>query len=373
MMQGGIHDHLAGGFHRYAVDRKWMVPHFEKMLYDQAQLLELYLDAWVVSGDVRYRDVAMGIREYVLREMQHSENGNPGGFYSAQDAQSEGKEGKYYLWTHRELAKILTLKECQLVHRWFGVTEEGNFIDHSDSDPLPNQNVLHLADPHWKLTVDEKATLDAALLKMKAARALRTPVATDKKVLADWNGMMIASLARAGRVLNEPKFLDSAIQAHGFIKNKLWDGKVLYHRWCDGERDSSQQVSSYLQMISGSIGLYQTTLEPRFLEFAIQLAEGARTLFFDEKDGGFYLGAERPDLVLRLKERFDGATPTASSAGAMQFWKLAQMTGRKDFQEVVDKTLAAYSEMVKRNPHSMSGYGLLLPVIGRCLVVIPWS
>jgi len=354
MMQGGIHDHLAGGFHRYTVDGQWLVPHFEKMLYDQAQLLDLYLDVWLISGDVRYRDVALGISEYVVREMQHTENGQLGGFYSAQDAQSEGKEGKCFLWTYEELSKLLTGDEFRLVQRWFGITKEGNFIDHSDPAPLPNQNVLHLVDPSWKLTSDERVTLDVALLKMKAARELRVPAATDQKVLADWNGMMIASLARAGRVLNQPKFLESAVQAHRFIKVQLWDGKVLYHRWCDGARDSSHQASSYLQMIAGSLGLYEATLNPEYLEFAIQLAEGARQLFYDEKNGGFYLGTQRADLVLRLKDDYDGATPTASSVGAMEFWKLAKITGRKDFRELADKTLGAHSGTITKSPHSMA-------------------
>jgi len=355
MMQGGIHDHLAGGFHRYTVDGKWLVPHFEKMLYDQAQLLDLYLDAWLISGDVRYRDVALGISEYVVREMQYRdpETGKLGGFYSAQDAQSEGKEGKCFLWTQDELTHLLTQDEFKLVKRWFGISKEGNFIDHSDPDPLPNQNVLHLAEPDWKLTADERATLDAALLKMRAARAKRVPAATDKKVLADWNGMMIASLARAGRVLNHPPFLEAAAQAHAFVKSQLWDGKELFHRWCDGERDKSHQASSYLQMIAGSLGLYETTLKPEYLEFAIQLSEGARKLFYDEGHGGFFLGTKRPDLVLRLKDDYDGAVPTASSVGAMVFWKLAEITGRTDFKEVVDQTLAAYSETLRTRPSAM--------------------
>lgn len=355
MLQGGIHDHLSGGFHRYAVDAKWLVPHFEKMLYDQAQLLDLYLDVWLVSGDVRYRTVAMGIADFVLREMQHHDGDQRGGFYCAQDAQSEGKEGKFVCWTQAELKALLTAEELKLATRWFGVTDEGNFIDHSDPHPLPKQNILHIAEPEWEPTEKEQITLGMAFVKMKEARAKRIPAATDDKVLADWNGMMIASLARAGRVLDKPEYLTAATQAHAFIKAKLWDGKILYHRWRDGERDQSQQASSYLQMIAGSLGLYQTTLEPAYLEFAIQLAEGARVLFYDEKHGGFYLGTKRPDLVLRLKDNFDGAVPTASSVAAMQYHILAEITGRKDFREVVEKTLAANAQVVKNSPYAMSG------------------
>jgi len=350
MMQGGIHDHLAGGFHRYTVDGKWLVPHFEKMLYDQAQLLDLYLDVWLITGDVRYRDVAVGISDYVLREMQYKE----GGFYAAQDAQSEGKEGKCFCWTLSEMKGLLSEDELVVATRWFGITEKGNFVDHSDPEPLPNQNVLHLAEPQWKLSKKEKATLDAALQKMKVARAKRVPAATDDKVLADWNGMMIASLARAGRVLDRPKYLDVSRKAHAFIKEKLWDGKLLYHRWREGERDNSQQASSYLKMIDGSLGLYQATLDATYLEFAVQLAEGARSLFYDEKQGGFFLGTDRPDLLLRLKDDYDGATPTASSVGAMQFLILAEITGRDDFREVVTQTLSGSTKTIRNAPHALA-------------------
>ena len=350
MMEGGIHDQLAGGFHRYSVDGKWLVPHFEKMLYDQAQLLDLYLDVWLVTRDKKYRDVIVSLADFVLREMTHPD----GGFYCAQDAQSEGKEGKCYCWTLAELKKLLSPEELKVTQRWFGITEKGNFLDFSDPEPLKKQNILHLAEPSWRLSAGEKKRLENALKKMRVARAARIPAATDDKVLADWNGMMISSLARAGMVLGEVRYLDAAIKAHAFVKDKLWDGKRLYHRWRDGERDSSQQATSYLHMIEGSLSLYQTTLNPQYLTFAIQLAEGARKLFYDEKKGGFFLGATRKDLVLRLKDDYDGATPTASSVGALQFFVLSEITGRKDFLEVVEKTLASNALVMQQSPHAMA-------------------
>ena len=161
MMQGGIHDHLAGGFHRYAVDGQWFVPHFEKMLYDQAQMLDLYLDVWLVTKDRRYRDVATGIADYVTREMQHDE----GGFYSAQDAQSEGKEGKCFCWTLQQMTDLLEGDELAVAQRWFGVSAKGNFIDHSDPEPLLGLNVLHMAEPDWKLNGAEKKALQSATEK----------------------------------------------------------------------------------------------------------------------------------------------------------------------------------------------------------------
>jgi len=350
MMEGGIHDHLAGGFHRYTVDGIWLVPHFEKMLYDQAQLLDLYLDVWLVTGDAKYKKVAVDLSNYVLREMRH----DGGGFYCAQDAGSEGKEGKCFCWTLAELKKNLSEDELKVVVRWFGITEKGNFIDHSDPKPLLNQNILHIAEPAWKLSKRENALYNSALKKMRVIRAARVPAATDDKILADWNGMMIGSLARAGRVLGDDRYLKASAKAHAFVKSKLWDGKLLFHRWRDGERDSSQQATSYLQMISGSLGLYQSTLDPAYLDFAVQLAEGARLLFYDEVGAGFYLGTKRDDLVLRLKDDYDGATPTASSVGAMQFFKLAEITGRKDFREVAEKTLSFSAKRVQSSPHAMA-------------------
>lgn len=352
MMQGGIHDHLAGGFHRYSVDEQWLVPHFEKMLYDQAQLLDLYLDVWQVTGEQKYRNVAVGIADFVLREMQQKQ----GGFYSAQDAQSEGKEGKCFCWTLAELKELLTAEELALVTRWFGVTAEGNFLDHSDPLPLPDQNVLHIAESSWKPSEKEKGVLNAGISKMKTTRSKRVPAATDDKILADWNGMMISSLARAGRVLAEDKYLTAAVRAHAFVKEKLWDSKAetLSHRWRDGGVDTSQQASSYLQMMAGSISLYEATLRPEYLSFAIQLSAGAKALFYDEENGGFFVGANRPDLVLRLKDDFDGAVPTASSVGAIQFLKLAEITGREDFRKVAEKTLAAYSKTIKQSPQAMA-------------------
>lgn len=350
MMQGGINDHLAGGFHRYTVDDRWLVPHFEKMLYDQAQLLDFYLDLWLITGDLSYRAVAMDISDYVLREMQHKD----GGFYSAQDAQSEGKEGKYHCWTLAELKALLNEDELKVATRWYGITEKGNFLDHSDPEPLLNLNVLHIAEPEWKTTAQEQKSLDSANAKMCNARFDRIPAATDDKVLADWNGMMIAALARAGIVLEEKKYHAAAIKAHGFVKAKLWDGRLLYHRWRDGERDQSQQAASYLQMIAASLTLYQTTLDAGYLDFAILLAEGARKLFYDAKNGGFYVGTDRPDLVLRLKDDFDGATPTASSQAAYQFLRLAVITGREDFRKIGEKTLHGASASIKASPFSFT-------------------
>ena len=198
MAAGGIHDQLGGGFARYSVDAEWLVPHFEKMLYDNAQLAQLYLDAFLVSGEARYAEVARDILGYVLRDMTHPD----GGFYSAEDADSEGHEGKFYCWTRAELAELLTPEEFKVAARYFGLTEQGNFVDHSHPQPLPNQNVLSVVDP--RLTGPESAWLASAKGKMLAARSQRVRPACDDKVLASWNGLMLGAMARAGAVLGEP-------------------------------------------------------------------------------------------------------------------------------------------------------------------------
>jgi uncharacterized protein YyaL (SSP411 family) len=226
MAAGGIYDQIGGGFSRYSVDAQWLVPHFEKMLYDNAQLLGLYLDAYLVSGEPRYAEVARDIIRYVLRDMTHPE----GGFYSAEDADSEGKEGKFYCWTLEEMTALLTPEELKVAVAVFGVTEKGNFEDHSDPQPLKNQNVLSLVDP--KLGAQQAAVLDSAKTKLFAARARRVRPHLDDKVLASWNGLMLGALARAGVVLGDDTYLKAAGRNLAFLQGKLWDAKTktLYHR-----------------------------------------------------------------------------------------------------------------------------------------------
>ena len=351
MIEGGIHDQVGGGFHRYAVDREWLVPHFEKMLYDQAQMLELYLDAWLLTKDESFREVAKGIADYVMRDMRHE----GGGFFCAQDAQSEGKEGKYFCWTEKELDELLDDKELAVMKEVMGVTEEGNFLDHSDPDPLPNLNVLHFKKRWDKVSEEEHQVVKAVMKKLLKARTKRVPPGIDDKVLASWNGLMIGAMARAGRVTGERKYLKAAEKAHGFVKAKLWDGKKLYHRWREGERDATLQAESYMYLLRGTRMLYQATLDEKHLDFAIQLADGATELFYDKKHGGFFQGEARKDLVMRMKGEFDGATPSESSVAAMEFGILAAMTGKKEYEEIAEKTLRAYVPLMKESALGMCG------------------
>ncbi|MBE7500706.1 MAG: thioredoxin domain-containing protein [Verrucomicrobiales bacterium] len=356
MAAGGMCDQLGGGFARYSVDDAWLVPHFEKMLYDNAQLVQLYLDAYLVSRDPRHAATVHDIVRYVLRDLTHPD----GGFFSAEDADSEGKEGRFYCWTRTELQTLLAPAEFGVATRYFGVTEQGNFLDHSDPDPLPGQNVLHVAQP--ALAPDEAALLESARVKMLAARAQRVRPHLDDKVLASWNGLMLGALARAAVVLDEPAYLAAARRNLAFLQQKLWDApsRTLYHRWRDGARDSVQLLEAYAFLLSGTLDLYSATLEPDHLDFARQLAEAMIARFYDPAHGGFWQApTDSPDLILQVKEDYDGAEPSGNSVAVLGLLKLADITGRLEFREPAEQTLrlfaARLNDLPQAVPHLLSG------------------
>jgi uncharacterized protein YyaL (SSP411 family) len=369
MAAGGIYDQIGGGFARYSVDAQWLVPHFEKMLYDNAQLVNLYLDSWLVSGNPRHAGITRGIIEYVLRDMTHP----AGGFYSAEDADSEGKEGKFYCWTARELSQLLTPEEFKIAARCFGVTGQGNFIDHSDPDPLPNQNVLSVANPI--LTAAEQKTLESARVKMFKARSKRVRPHLDDKVLASWNGMMLGALARAYSVLGDESFLAAAEKNAAFLRARLWDKDTgtLYHRWREGERDSVQLLTAYANLCAGTIDLYEATLLPPHLEFAIALAEAMLAKFYDAANGGFYdSAAGESELILRFKDDYDGAEPSGNSVAVLSLLRLAEITGRREFAEAAEKTLglmaARLRDLPQVAPHLLIGLAFFLGGAKRAVV-----
>ena len=268
MAAGGIYDHIGGGFCRYSTDAEWIVPHFEKMLYDNAQLVQLYLDAYLISGEEKYAAVVRDILRYILRDMTHPE----GGFYSAEDADSEGKEGKFYCWTVDEIEKLLSDAESSAVIKYFGMTEGGNFEDHSDPEPLKNQNVFFLSGA--EMTGAELEALETGRKKLFEEREKRVRPGLDDKILTSWNGLMLGAIARAGRVLDEPAYLEAAEKNLAFIQAKLWNEKEgkLYHRWRDGEHLDTQILENHAYLIEGVIDLYEVTLNPQHLDFATKLA-----------------------------------------------------------------------------------------------------
>lgn len=390
MAAGGIHDQLGGGFARYAVDAHWLVPHFEKMLYDNAQLAQLYLDAYLVSGNARHAEVVRDILGYVLRDMTHPE----GGFYSAEDADSEGHEGKFYCWTHEELSKLLTPEEFNVAVRYFGITKEGNFVDHSHPTPLAGQNVLSVVNPPptnpgsrgrestltfsndeiRRLTAAatqiqgaESGALDQELLasakqKMSALRAKRIRPHLDDKILASWNGLMLGAFARAYAVLGDETYRQAAEKNLAFIQAKLWQPAsqsaiptgTLYHRWRDGERDNVQLLEASAFQLDGVLQLYEATLEPKHLDFAIALAEAMIAKFYDAEHGGFWQSAaSSTELILRVKDDYDGAEPCGNSVATLALLKLAAITDRKDFRAPAEATLRLFATRLEKLPQAV--------------------
>jgi uncharacterized protein YyaL (SSP411 family) len=350
MAAGGMYDQLGGGFARYSVDEKWLVPHFEKMLYDQAQLVQLYLDAYVVSGEARFADVARDILRYVLRDMTHPE----GGFYSAEDADSEGHEGKFYCWTQAELKTLLTPEEFSLVTRYYGVTEAGNFVDHSHPKPLMGQNVLSLAQP--KLESAEKALLESARQKLLGVRAKRVRPHLDDKVLASWNGMMLGAVARAYAILGDEVYGQAAERAVTFLKAKLWDPatKSLYHRWRDGERDTVQLLDAYANLLAGVLEFYEATVDFRHLEFAVSLTESMMVKFYDPTAGGFWQSSQdTPHLLMRVKEDYDGAEPSGNSVACLALLKLGRICARPEWVAAAEKSLRLFAQKLHQAPQGV--------------------
>jgi len=391
MAAGGIHDQLGGGFARYAVDEAWLVPHFEKMLYDNAQLAQLYLDAHLVSGcpkeggagspapapESPFAATARDILDYVLRDLTHPD----GGFYSAEDADSEGHEGKFYCWTQGELSRLLTPEEFAVAANHFGISQPGNFVDHSHPHPLPGQNVLSIVDPGPSAAVGGAAspTAPAALLasakaKMLAARNLRVRPQLDDKILASWNGLMLGAFARAAVVLNDEKYRLAAERNLAFIREKLWVGAIpedlpnppgtrlsaravgtLYHRWREGERDQVQLLDAHAFLLDGVIQLYEATLAAAHLDFACELAEAMLVRFYDPANGGFWQSpADASDLILRLKDDYDGAEPSGNSVATLALLKLAAITGRAGFRQAAEATLQCSAARLQTQPAALA-------------------
>ena len=351
MNAGGIHDQLGGGFARYAVDAEWLVPHFEKMLYDNAQLAQLYLDAFLISDDARHADTARDILDYVMRDMTHP----GGGFFCAEDADSEGHEGKFYCWTKEELSKLLTVEEFNVAAKYFGVTAEGNFVDHSHPTPLAGQNILSVVEP--KVSAGDETLLASAKIKMSAVRASRIRPLLDDKILASWNGLMLGAFARASNVLSDEKYRAAAKKNLQFIRVHLWDerSQTLFHRWRDGERDNVQLLEGYAFQVSGVLELYEATLEPAHLDFAIGLAEAMIEKFYDQANAGFWQSpAGTNDLILRVKDDYDGAEPSGNSVATLALLKLAAITGREDFKQPAEAALQLFATRMQQQPAAMA-------------------
>ena len=323
MQKGGMHDHLGGGFHRYSVDERWLVPHFEKMLYDQAILARSYLEAFRATGQAVYAETARDTFTYTLRDLTSPQ----GGFYSAEDADSEGIEGKFYVWTPAQLAEVLGDEPARELGRVYDVTEHGNF-EHGWS-------ILNLSGHRGEIPKDTQTRLAAARAKLLEARGRRIRPHRDEKVLTDWNGLMIGALAEGAATLDEPRYAAAAAKAADFLLMHLKANGRLLHTWRDGDAKIPAFLDDYAFLGNGLVDLYEATFDLRWLDEARSLAREMNRLFRDPQGGGWFLtGTDNEALLTRPKELYDGAVMSGNSMAALLCLRLGHLTGETDLEEV---------------------------------------
>jgi len=356
MAAGGMHDHLGGGFHRYSVDRYWHVPHFEKMLYDQAQLASAYLDAFQIGQDRQYADVARDILDYVARDLTAKE----GGLFSAEDADSlfehgkpEHGEGAFYVWTEKQIDDALGA-DAAVCKFHFGVQPHGNAPEGSDpQDEFRGKNILierHTiveTAKHFKKSDDEiRQSLMRSREKLLTIRNKRPRPHLDDKIIAAWNGLMISAYARAAQVLDEPRYLENATRAAKFLRANLYDdkSKLLFRNYRESRSHVEGFADDYAFVIQGLLDLYEVSFDVEWLKFAIELQGMQDDLFYDEKNGGYFsTSGKDKSVVLRMKDDNDSAEPAASSIAALNLLRLAQFRDDKKLDERARKTIGAFA------------------------------
>lgn len=348
MASGGIQDHIGGGFSRYSTDEMWLVPHFEKMLYDNALLLLTYTRAWQRTKKEPYADTARRTADYILRELADPE----GGFFCGQDADSEGIEGKYYVFAPEEVQQVLGDPDGAEFCRLYNITEEGNF----EGKSMPNR--IGIREPGW-------ASEDPRLQKLYAYRLNRTRLHKDDKILLSWNAWTMIALARAGQILEHPKYLDAAIRARNFIRQNMTDSRDrLRLRYRDGEAAFDGQLEDYAVYGLALLALYNATFETEYLQEAICRARQMIALFEDRESGGFFMTASDSErLIARPKETYDGAIPSGNTAAALLLQRLALLTADADLQASAKKQLRFLAGAISRYP-SGSCVGLLAMMDG---------
>ena len=384
MAEGGIYDHIGGGFARYSTDAKWHVPHFEKMLYDNAQLIVNYLEAFQITRDPAFAATVAETIEYILRDMTHPE----GGFYSAEDADSvppglnadlkpelgksdpkkpsepagspEKSEGAFYLWSKAEILERLGDETAEIFSYRYGIRAEGN-AEYDPHQEFTGKNILYAArsldetaERFHKSKKDIHRILDGAKNRLLEIRNARPRPHRDDKVLTSWNGLMISALARSHQVLNEPKYYRAAVNAAGFIRKNLYDPETptLFRRWREGERKIPGMASDYAFFTQGLIDLYETDFDPKWLDWAIDLADEQIRLFHDRENGGFFMTRSDPDsdLILRVKEDLDDALPSAGSVACLNLIRLSALSDRQGFFDAAEKTLLAAQSRIAKIP-----------------------
>jgi uncharacterized protein YyaL (SSP411 family) len=375
MRLGGIYDQIGFGFHRYSTDAAWRLPHFEKMLYDQAMQVMAYLEAYQATGKDEYAETAREVLSYVLRDMHSPE----GGFYSAEDADSEGEEGLFYTWLPDEFYEILGDEGGELFNSIFNFEPGGNFIDEATRE-LTGRNLLYLSQPLERIAEDLGIEEDELNLLWERSRQLlfqvregRVHPLKDDKVLTDWNGLMIAALAKAGGVLEESSYIQAAKDAADFILDELRDDSgSLLKRFRDGEAALPAHLDDYAFLVWGLIEIYQADFDPEYLRYALEINQQMIDKFWDDQRGGFYFSVGgRSDLIHRAKELYDGALPSGNSIAALNLIRLARLILKPDFEDMVQRIGDSFAAQIEQVPLGYTQYlSALLFAVGPSYEVV---
>lgn len=363
MASGGIYDQIGGGFHRYSVDGEWRVPHFEKMLYDQAQLVGSYLEAYQVSRDPFFADVAKNVLEYVLKTLTSRE----GGFFSAEDAESAldanqpdvKEEGEFYLWRTSELKTLLGERDASLVSYYYGLEDSGNAL-HDPMRIFVGKNIPYIAHTREEVAKyahltaeDVPGILDRSRMILLTHREQRPRPHLDDKILTSWNGLMISAFAKAYQLFSDPRYLKAAENAAEFIMTKMYDPGTgtLLRRYRDGDARFEGGLQDYAFLSAGLIDLYEAAFDTRWLEYALSLTEKQIVKFRDSENGGFYdTPGTDPTILVRTKEDYDGAEPTGNSVALMNLLRLSRLTNRPDWRVLAETGVASFGKRLNRMP-----------------------
>ncbi|NYB52976.1 MAG: thioredoxin domain-containing protein [Methanobacteriaceae archaeon] len=357
MRRGGVYDHIGFGFHRYSVEPRWIVPHFEKMLYDQALLIIAYTESFQITGKLKYRETAEELVEYLLRDMKSPE----GGFFSAEDADSEGEEGKFYLWTMKEIMELLGPEDGELFCHVYSVYEDGNYNDESTGKKT-DKNILHREKSWTELSSDLKIKKEQLWWRMENARDKlfktreeRVRPHKDDKILTDWNGLVIVALAIAGKVFNRKNYIRAAQEALNFIISNLFIGKGLFHRWRDGEAAVEGNLDDYAYLIWGLLELYQATFYSEYLKLAMDLKQTLMKHFWDNEGGGFFFTSDKAsEILVRQKDAYDTALPSGNSVMMLNLEKMHLLTGDIKLRETAISLEKYFSSRIISSPSAFT-------------------
>ena len=353
MRTGGIFDQIGFGFHRYSTDARWLVPHFEKMLYDQALLTLAYIEAYQASGELKFMISAKETLDYVVRDLTSVD----GGFFASEDADSEGEEGGFYVWTLDEIFKALPSELADFATKLFEIKSEGNFFEPQKGKNC--KNILHLAIPLEQMAAAFNMTINEVIAKLGQTvnilfkvREKRVHPLKDDKILVDWNGLTIASLARANQILGEQRFLKAAERSANFVLSQMrTDDNRLYHRYAKGEKAVLGFLDDYAFFVFGLIELYEACFDEKYLQASISLTKKMIEEFWDDKRGGFYLTSKNADSTIpRIKQTYDSAIPSGNSVALFNLLRLARLTSEISFEEYAEKLLKSFSYDIKGYP-----------------------